>query len=543
MRLVDLSNGKEIRRWSCPSYPIPAAAFSPDSKTIAAAGSNGAILFWDALSGQPEAAFVGHQGGIESLALSPDGKFLASVAADGGIMFWNLATARPLPGFHSPKEYFNNVAISPDGQWLAAGIQFRQGVRLLKTLTGEEVRRFTGCANGEHVLTFSPDGKMLAAGSTDNSDNHRDKSIRLWETATGKLLRRIVFPLPARPTGGIVCLAFSPDGRFLASGCAGGDVHIWSAANGELYCRLPDHEFWVSSLCFSPDRQTLATTGPERAKKVIRLWEVRSGKERGQLAVPTDRDVSLTFSPYGRLASAGGDKTIRIWDLDSGEELGCFRGHQSTAGPLAFSSDGQRLISGSRDTTILVWDMKTIPQPGRTKAVELSPKELEAHWADLADADASKAFTAIRALIRTRQQSVSFIMEHLRQVPPIAAEKMIAWIAELDSERFETRAKAEEELKELRELAETSLRQAVQDKRTSLEQRRRLEGLLQRLQGPITSGETLRQLRAVEVLEHIGSPEAQQVLQTLTAGAPQAVLTREAKAALERLMHKSNTAR
>jgi RNA polymerase sigma factor (sigma-70 family) len=547
MRLIDLANGKEIRRCSCPLYPISAAAFSPDGKTIAAAGSNGAILFWDALSGQPEVTFLGHQGSIKSLALSPDDKFLASVAADDGIMLWDLATARPRPGFHSPKGGFNSVAISPDGQWLATGIQWRKDVRLLKTLTGEEVRRFAGCENGENVLAFSPDGKILAAGSTDNVDRPRDKSIRLWEAATGKLLRRIVFPLPDRPRGGIVCLAFSPDGRFLVSG--GGDkaVHIWNAASGELYCQVPGHEDRISSLCFSPDGQTLAVTDWEQTKKAIHLWEVRSGKERGQLVGHTDRDSSLAFSPDpdsslafspdGRLASGGDDKTICIRNLDTGEELGCFRGHESDVGPLAFSSDGRRLISGSRDTTILVWDMKTILQPRRIKAAELSPKELEARWTDLADADASKAFGAIRILIRARRQSVSFLKEHLRPVPPIAAVKIAARIAELDSEQFETRAKAEAELKELKELAEPSLRQAVRDKRTSLEQRRRIDGLLQRLEGPITSTETLRRLRAVEALEHIGSPEARQVLQTLTEGAPQALLTRQAKAALKRLTH------
>ncbi len=543
MRLFDLANGKEIRRLSGPSSTFFAAAFAPDGKTIAAAGQNRTILQWDAATGEPEAGFVGHQACVESLALSPDDKLLASAATDDGIMLWDLAAARPLSRFHSPKGHFKSVAISPDGQWLAAATQWRSGVRLLKTPTGEEVRRFTGGANGENVLAFSPDGKILAAGSTDNVDRPRDKSIRLWEAATGRLLHQMRLPLPAQPKGGIYRLAFSPNGRLLASGGSGEDAQIWNVASGELYSRLPGHDHWVASLCFSPDGQTLATTDWGGTKKVIRLWEVRSGKERGQVVGHTDRIRSLAFSPAGRLASAGDEKTIRIWDLDTGEEMGSFRGHDSVVGPLAFSSDGQRLISGGWDTTILVWDMKTIPQPRRAKAAELSPKQLETRWADLADADASKAFAAIRALIRTRQQSVLFLKEYLRPVPPIAAEKTAAWIAELDSEQFETRAKAEEELKELRELAEPSLRQAVQDRRTSLEQRRRIEGLLQRLQGPITSVETLRQLRAVEVLEHIGSPEARQALQTLTTGAPQAILTREAKAALERLMRKSNTAR
>jgi hypothetical protein len=158
-----------------------------------------------------------------------------------------------------------------------------------------------------------------------------------------------------------------------------------------------------------------------------------------------------------------------------------------------------------------------------------------AGWADLADADSAKAFRAIRTLVRARQQSVLFLKERLRPIPPVAAEKLAARIADLDSERFETRSKAAAELEKLEERAEPALRRALRERPSSLEMRRRIETLLQRLDGPITSGETLRRLRAVEVLEHIGSPEARRVLRTLAEGAPEAILTREAKAALDRL--------
>jgi hypothetical protein len=294
----------------------------------------------------------------------------------------------------------------------------------------------------------------------------------------------------------------------------------------------------VSSVGFSPDGRILATASSR--DKTIRLWEVWSGQSRGSITGHADWVNSLAFSPFGSLASASHDKTIRIWNLNTGQETGCFRGHNGVVGPLAFSSDGRRLISGGWDTTILVWDMNALPQPQAAKLVELSPKELDAFWADLADADASKAFRSIRTLIRARQQAVSFLKERLRPIAPVAAEEITAWIADLDNERFETRSKAKAELEKVEELAEPALRRALRKEPSSLEARRRLEALLQRLEGPVTSTETLRRLRAVEALEHIGSPEARQVLQTLTEGAPQALLTRQAKAALKRLTHDSS---
>src|SRR5262249_24169908 len=149
-------------------------------------------------------------------------------------------------GFRSPGGEFAGVAFAPDGQLLAAEGRGRF-VRLLAP-TGMEVRRFEGAPAGHRVVAVSPDGKVVAAGG-------RDRSIHLWEAATGKRLLRLL-PPPAEG-GGVLCLAFSPDGRLLASGGWGTAACVWDVATGQRWCALPGHDYWVSSLCFSPDGKTL----------------------------------------------------------------------------------------------------------------------------------------------------------------------------------------------------------------------------------------------------------------------------------------------
>jgi WD40 repeat protein len=524
MRLYDLSTGKELARLTGRfSGTLFAAAFSPDGQTIAAGGENRALQLWDARTGKPLPS-PGHQGIIQSLSLSADGKQLASIASDEGIRLWDVATGRPVQGFRSPRGEFAGVAFAPDGNLLAAEGRGRF-VRMLQAPTGQEVRRFEGAPEGHRVVAVSPDGKVVAAGG-------RDRSIHLWEAATGKrLLRLLHTPADRASDSGVLCLAFSPDGRLLASGGWGTAACVWDVATGKRWCELPGHEYWVSSLCFSPDGKTLAVA---HADKTIRLWEVVSGKERGRLAGHAHRVTQVAFAPDGRLASASHDRTVRVWDLFAAAEAGCFEGHDAVVGPLAVSADGKRLVSGGWDTTILVWDVQGLPPPRRPKPAELSPKEREALWAALGGPDASEAYRAVRTLTRTGEQAASFLADRLQPTPAADAEKITRLIDDLGSGHFPVRAQAEMELKKLEELAEAALRRALAGKPRSLDLRRRVERLLQRLDGPVASEERLRLLRAVEVLEHVGTPGVQ-ALRRLCAGAPGAWLTREARAALGRL--------
>jgi hypothetical protein len=181
-----------------------------------------------------------------------------------------------------------------------------------------------------------------------------------------------------------------------------------------------------------------------------------------------------------------------------------------------------------------VWDVTGICPDGQWTARSVKPSELERLWTDLGNEDGVRSYRAVWRLAAADPSVVAFLAQRLRPVPRVEGERLTRLIAELDSDRFETRDRAAEELQRLGERAEPALRQALAG-RSSLEVRRQLKTLLERLEAGTISSEQLHMLRAVEVLETIGTTEARAVLEHLAGGAPSALLTREAKASLERL--------
>jgi WD40 repeat protein/energy-coupling factor transporter ATP-binding protein EcfA2 len=219
----------------------------------------------------------------------------------------------------------------------------------------------TGHTGQLQGVAFSLDGKLLATAS-------RDTTARLWDATSGKQRGQ---PLRGHEDA-VLDVTFSPDGGLLATAGRDGTVRLWDVASGKQHGKpLTGHTEPVNAVAFSPDGKLLATAGQD---KTARLWDATSGKQHGKpLTGHTEPVNAVAFSPDGKLlATAGQDKTARLWDATSGKQGRILTGHEDAVLDVAFSPDGKLLATASRDKTARLWDA-TSGKQGRTLTGHTEP--------------------------------------------------------------------------------------------------------------------------------------------------------------------------
>jgi WD40 repeat protein len=553
--LWDLAGPKRLRSYPLGGDLIGAVALSADGSALAAGTLAGRIRLWRQGSNAEQTKDSG-QAPVHGIALAPDGKAAATVEQEA-VRVWDATSGKALGVLRAGGEQFGAAAWSPDGRLLAvcstalADKPERMVVRLWEVAGGKTAHTFSVPGARPLAVAFAVEGNRVYCAC-------RDGTVHVWNPTTGATAPHLTLE-GARPEVAV----FSPDGRLLA-GAASGWVQVWETASGRKVAELgaPPAQFiapalgggefggrgfvggfgkggdgphgQVGALALSPDGRVLAVLGQQGLK----LWELATGDERARLAGPRNPSnppgpCALAFSPDGRLlAVADQDVTATLWDVSSGTEAGRLVGHRDVLSALAFRADGRALASGSGDTTALLWDVSKAG--ARARAVRpLSPRGAEAAWDNLGGPDAAAAQRHLWALVRAPEQSLPLLRQRLRPVPPFA-RRIEVLIADLDSARYSVRQRATVELSRMGALARPALEKALAAG-PALEARRRIEGLLAQTAATRTDPQQSRAVRGVEVLEHVGTPEARRLLEDLARGEPQALLTLEARAALRRL--------
>ncbi len=324
--LTDIANGEVLQSFEGYSLPVVSVAMSPDGSRALWAGGDSLVKLVDLASGRLVRAFEGHKAAVTSVAFSRDGTQVLSSSYDRTLRLWDAATGRTMATFNGHEKGVMAGALSPDGTRVLSG-DLAGVLKLWDAATGAPVRTL-GRHTDVRSVAFSPDGTRLLSGGL-------DRTVKLWDARSGQVIRTF---------GGnshfILAVAFSPDGTLVAAGTWDKPIKLWEAGSGRLVRMFEGHFDYVTSLAFSPDGSRLVSGSLDRTTK---LWETASGRLVRTFTAPAPgtsvaQQTNLTGNRYIDPVETGGIA-------------------------VAFSSDGRRILAGSSDSTIKIWNVASGASP------------------------------------------------------------------------------------------------------------------------------------------------------------------------------------
>jgi WD40 repeat protein/uncharacterized caspase-like protein len=378
VKLWEVSTGRVLRTFYGAKNPV---VFSRDGRWVITNNLRGLVTLWDVATGErSEMRGIPYEATypVFGVAISPDGESLMTTHGDGAVGGWNttLKVATGIWGMHGAQRHdrghirseekedggltiavggsisvegdtARGIAYSPDGRTVASCGEDKT-IKLWDAATGELVRNLTGHNSYVWDVAFSPDGRWLASGGGID-----DLTVRIWDVSTGRTLR--VIKVGTRNI--ISSVAFSPDGRLVAAGSAD-MVKVWEAATGrEVRSFVGAH----GDVAFSPDGRTVATGSGGFQGRTVTLWDVASGREVRTLGGNTDSAGSVAFSRDGRWLATEGDGSVVLWEFGNGRAPFKLNGGSTEESiyEFAFSPDGRKLAAQVSHGKVKVWSLAT----------------------------------------------------------------------------------------------------------------------------------------------------------------------------------------
>jgi RNA polymerase sigma factor (sigma-70 family) len=552
--------------------------FSPDARYLVGLGPY-TTLVWD-LKAADGKALVARLPAAPHAGFSPDGKTLA-LDDLGFVTLWRTGEWKRLPQSADPATAVRRVAFSADGTKV---LGYTRGGWVAWQAAGGPATAVSDDAPVHHpgLADVSADGRVAVDILHEPGLGRQPGkfALRVTDLTTGKA-RRI--PLDKEPWEPI---RISPDGRHVSASLQGTVFVVWDAKTGEVLHRQPrtadrvlfgadptpdgkgfarsvtgvwldrgrernllgpsysavlvtDHRtgrewkmaplpwsVYSGGARFSRDGSRLVLYGRfdgNWKEDSVSVWDVPTARRLLNWTRPGERITASGLSPDGRSFLAGDSSgRLALLEVATGGERAAFR-HGGIVLSAAFHPDGRRAVASSPEAPVYVWDL--LGAPGRWDR-----EKADAVWADLGAADAKVAFAAVRKLRANPVQAVAFLKGRVKVVAVPAEEAVAGWLKGLDSPVFATRQQAQKALTEAADLIRSRLEAAR--KTASAETGRRLDQVLG--SALMMTPERLRQVRACEVLEGIGTPEAVHMLRAWAAGPEGARLTAEAAASLAR---------